>query len=247
MSQKIQYQCPTCKTLNNSEVSNCIKCGHWLHSTSFPPKAVKKKSVIRRIFKIFGISIASIIGLFIVLMVIVAITNSDKTNHSKSAQSAAIKKPKVVYGGRKSPVPLGTELSYRIEQSTALTGMNKHEFGVTVQVNVVVRGKEANDKVKAWNELNEKPKEGFEYLIVRTTIGVTDSKDDGSLAVNQNTFSLVSGGGIKYDDVMVVVSESAEAKMYEGAKHTGWTAFLVRKDDAFPLIEAAGMWFVAYN
>lgn len=249
MSQKIQYECPTCKTINNAEVTNCVKCGHWMHSTTYPPKIIRKKSVAGRIFRILGIITASIIGLFIILVVVVSLINQNKTEEAdlgKSIPAVNVNspKPKVqLQGSRSNPIPIGATKSFGIEQFSALTGMNKHQFGISIQVNKSIRGNEANTKVKAWNSFNSEPKKGFEYFLVNLTIGVTESKDDVSLNVNQNVFSLVSGDGIKYDTPFVTIEDSVYVEMYEGSKHTGWVVFLVRTDDSSPLIEVAGMWF----
>lgn len=249
MSRKIQYECPTCKTINNAEVTNCIKCGHWMHSTAYPPKIIRKKSVIGRIFRILGVITSSIIGLFILLFVVVSLINQNKTEEAgpeKSIPTVNVNSPKTkeqLQGSRSNPIPIGTTKSFGVEQFSALTGLDRHQFVISIQVNKSIRGNEANTKVKAWNEFNSEPKKGFEYLLVNITIGVTESKDDAPLNVNQNVFSLVSSDGIKYDTPFVVIVDAVYAEMYEGSKHTGWAAFLVRTDDSNPLIEVAGMWF----
>jgi hypothetical protein len=94
MSHKLLYECPTCKTRNGSGESNCVKCGHWMHSTAFPPKTIKRKSVIAIIFKIIGISFASIVGLFIVLVIIVVATDKgEKDLTTSSTYSASTPSP----------------------------------------------------------------------------------------------------------------------------------------------------------
>jgi hypothetical protein len=218
-----------------------------MQSTAYPPKIIKKKSIAKRIFKGIGITAATVIGLFIVLVVIATVTkpgNSDKPL-SVTGSTNEPSKPEFKLGDRKNPVPVGSKLTYKIEQFTALTGANRHPFGIALQVNETIRGKDANDRVKSWNKLNADPKDGHEYLISNITIEVTDSDDSVPLDVNQNIVSLVSGEGIKYEPVILSISEPLNAKMYKGAKHAGWTAFLVKKDDGSPLIETAGVWFRA--
>jgi hypothetical protein len=239
---KVLYECPVCKTHNPDDARNCYKCGHWMLSTNYPAKRIVKKSAAR----VAVIVVLSVVGgvmlLFTFLIVIGLFLISD--NESATTQVIKTEQKNSNYGSRSNPVPLGTRKELSVKQYFALTGVGDNKYSLSFKLNRVIRGSEALEIVKEWNEFNSVPSDGSEYMLVEMNIEVLKSSSDNPADINTNTFSLVSENGVKYDPTFVAdAKDDIYKKLYEGASHTGWAIFSVKIDDVNPLIDIAGTWF----
>lgn len=151
-----------------------------------------------------------------------------------------------VGSSRKNPAPLGTKVSFKVNQL-----MDKYEG--FVWVDEVIRGEEAWKKISQANIFNDGAGEGKEYFLAKISVQVTkNEKADASVDINRALFTLVSGSGKSYDEFFSVVTPDPQfdSDLYVGASTIGWVAFKVDKTDVAPIITFArnydgtgGVWF----
>ena len=146
---------------------------------------------------------------------------------------------------RSTPAPIGTMVDVAVKDFL-------NEYAGNVSVDQVIRGEEAWKLIQSANKLNSTPKDGEEYMLAKISVKVTSSKDkDKQVDISGHDFTLVSQDGKDYEKRFVVLpSPELNAKLYEGASHTGWAVFIVKKDDANPVIAfgrkydgSGGFWF----
>lgn len=209
-----------------------------MHSTSYPPQIIKV-SKGSGCLKFIGYTV-----LIIVLLLGVLVYIGSQQVEKEQPTSSALFTPQTKIGTRNSPVPVGRTHRLDVEQFNALTGANKKQFAFEMTVNSHVRGDQAAEIVKDWNQYNPDPSEGREYYLIRVSITVVESKSGDALSINQGVMSLVSSNGVKYNSIYGVSSNDTIYKeLYEGAKVTGWLVHEVNIDDPTPLLEVAGTWF----
>jgi len=148
-------------------------------------------------------------------------------------------------GNRKNPAALGTELSFTVKNTL-------DSYKGKISIEQVIRGEEALMQVQDANMFNDAPDEGYEYMLAKINIAITDNaNDDKVVDISQADFTLVSSSGKDYNRKSVVAPEpSIDASLYKGASNNGWAVFQVKKDDANPVITfgrkydgTGGVWF----
>jgi hypothetical protein len=147
--------------------------------------------------------------------------------------------------GRSNPAPIGTTVTF-----TKKDIMDDYQANFNIEQ--VVRGDEARTMIQQANQFNDAPAEGYEYMLVKITVGITkNAKADATVDINGVSFKLVSSSGKDYDVVIVVEPDpKLDANLYAGASNTGWAAFQVKTDDTNPLLTfgrnydgTGGAWF----
>ncbi|MFF2888020.1 hypothetical protein [Paenibacillus sp. NPDC057967] len=83
------YICPACRTHNDQSANNCIRCGHWMLSTTYPPIIVKKKSSAAKIIGIVAICFGGIV-IFGTLLVVVFLSTFDGSSSTNGDTRAAV-------------------------------------------------------------------------------------------------------------------------------------------------------------
>lgn len=154
--------------------------------------------------------------------------------------------PKSTVGlSRSAPAPIGSKVNVSVDSIL-------EKYDATVSVDQTIRGEDAWQLIQDTNMFNEEAKDGFEYLLAKATVKINKTqKTDVQVDINSYLFTLVSSAGKDYDHPMVVEPDPAiNTKLYAGASHSGWIAFLVKKDDVSPLITfgrkydgTGGAWF----
>ncbi|CAG7651693.1 DUF4352 domain-containing protein [Paenibacillus allorhizosphaerae] len=146
---------------------------------------------------------------------------------------------------RSNPAPIGQKVDFTVNDLL-------NDYSGTLSVDQVIRGEEAWKMISSANKLNNSPKDGYEYVLAKVSIKVSSSKNkDKQIDVSPVDFSMISSEGKDYERAIVVEpSPTVRTKLYEGASHTGWAAFLVKKDDQNPVISygrkydgSGGVWF----
>lgn len=158
---------------------------------------------------------------------------------AKSADSGTVGK------SRSNPAPIGTKVNFSLDGAL-------ESYSGTLSVDQVIRGEEAWKMISAANMINGAPKEGYEYILAKISIGIESNKKEGAkVDVSPMNFTLVSTEGKDYDPVLIVPPDpSLRTSLYAGASHSGWAVFQVKKDDANPVIAfgreydgTGGYWF----
>jgi hypothetical protein len=153
-------------------------------------------------------------------------------------------KPSTSYS-RSNPATVGTKVNYKME------GLTDNYEGV-ISIDQVIRGDQAFTLIKEANQFNGAAPEGFEYLLAKISVSVTaNQKTDAKVNFSTMSFTSVSAEGKDYDFASVVEpSPKLDTSLYAGASNTGWTAFIVKKEDKAPLLAfgrkydgTAGVWF----
>ncbi|SFM56368.1 Copper amine oxidase N-terminal domain-containing protein [Paenibacillus sp. 1_12] len=146
---------------------------------------------------------------------------------------------------RSNPETVGKKVDFMVNDIS-------NEYSGNLSVDQVIRGEEAWKMIVSANKFNSAPKEGYEYLLAKISIMISSSKNkDKQIDVSPLDFVAVSSAGKDYDWASIVEPDpSISSKLYECASHTGWAAFLVKKDDQNPVITygrkydgSGGAWF----
>ncbi|MDD4635610.1 MAG: hypothetical protein PHS35_03250 [Dehalococcoidales bacterium] len=87
--------------------------------------------------------------------------------------------------------------------------------------------------VKSWNMFNNEPGVGKEYILVKFRIKILELEEE-PYNINHAQFDLYSSTGVEYTDFYSVAGKDPDlsTKLYEGAEHVGYTAFLVNIDNS---------------
>lgn len=148
---------------------------------------------------------------------------------------------------RSNPAAIGTTVKFTKKDIF-------DDYEATFRVDQVIRGDEAWTMVQAGNPYNDAPAAGYEYMMVKLTFGITkNAQSDAQVNFYSGSFTMVSTAGKDYDNKSASFMDtltSIDADLYVGAFHTGWEAFLVKIDDATPLLAygrsydgTGGVWF----
>ncbi len=102
-----------------------------------------------------------------------------------------------------------------------------------MELQEVISGEEAWQIIKHANIFNEEPGGDEEYILAKFHIRVNRAESDVAFSLTHVMFEAVSETGVVYTDFITVsgLLPSLRADLYEGAEHSGWTYFLVKKDD----------------
>lgn len=173
-------------------------------------------------------------------------TKTNSITVTKKAAPVPTATPKPVNGiSRSNPAPIGTKVNFK-----NTTSIDK--FDITLSVDSILRGDKAWELISAENQFNEAPKEGYEYILATISAKVTSNTNkEAAVHVSDYDFTLVSTSGKDYEHGYAVLPKPEfAANLYIGASNTGYVVFLVKKDDATPLITYGrkydgtnGVWF----
>ncbi len=144
---------------------------------------------------------------------------------------------------RKAPAPLNTPVQFQHTGSTS--------FSVEMQVNEVLRGEAAWNKIYAANQFNTKPNDGYEYVLAKVAIQVLSVEDDKALVLSDFDFTAFSSNNEELPSNAVVLPEPKfEGKLYAEGSKEGYIAVQVEKDDPSPKLAyklsldgSSGIWF----
>lgn len=147
---------------------------------------------------------------------------------------------------RLTPAPIGESQIIKISNYI-------EEYTATVEVKETMRGSKALKKLKDTNEYwNEEPEDGYEYVIAKINVAISDVKDDKAIDINRYNFECYSSNNVKYETPsMIVVPEPAlRTTLYDGGNTSGYVVFKVQQTDENPKIVfgqnydgTGGIWF----
>ncbi len=141
--------------------------------------------------------------------------------------------------------PAGLNEAFTVHKDDIFVGK------VTFELEMVelISGDEAWNMVREANPYNDEPEDGKEYILAKFRVKIIETEEDDPYEINHAQFEAVSEGGVTYDAFISVsgLEPNLRNDLYEGAEHTGYTYFMVDKDDSPVAAHARGrnseVWF----
>lgn len=134
-------------------------------------------------------------------------------------------------GSRHVPVELGETASF--DGSATLFDRYQAEL----QVTEVLRGEPAADLIQMASALNPSPQDGYEYLVARIEICVTEQPDSKPIDIGPYSFTLVSEDGDPYPGALLIRSPEPAFKPFSNSEpQSAYVVFQTAPDDANPSI-----------
>lgn len=151
-----------------------------------------------------------------------------------------------------TPIALTQENIMNLRDTTTLT-----DYQAKISITEIIRGDIALGYVLTWNQYNERPEDGYEYLLAKikfNLISDNNSIGDGLYTARDFDFCLVSEGVIVKNSPIIIKHGYDMTQVYPNGTLEGWIAFLVKKNDLKPLIKfndhfyytKENKWFKAY-
>lgn len=157
---------------------------------------------------------------------------SDETTQNQSSETEDVKEEKKEeskVGTRSNPVKINEVAT--IETVTIDDEYNEYKTTIDLSVEEVIRGEEAQSQLKQMNEFNEDAPEGYEWVLVKSKVKVTDSEtEDYPFTIDGiMNFKFVSESGDIYDgDIVGSTEPDFSFEMYNGNEKEGYIAGLVK-------------------
>lgn len=151
-------------------------------------------------------------------------------------------------GTRKNPVPVGTPLTYKP------TAESSNLYGSTAQITLleVVKGEEANQRLKQLNEYYEQTNPATDdFLLAKFRLEIVSPKSDEKYTVNRHDFKASNDAGTKlYEPSYVTLDPGLDGEVSGDKPIEGWIVLESGKADAAPMIAydsgvdaSGGIWF----
>lgn len=152
---------------------------------------------------------------------------------------------------RNNPAPLNTIQAYTKTSDWS----EEDNYTVTVRILETIRGEKNIDKVRKSVVTDDKPMEGYEFMMVKIALSAVSIKGDNAIEASRYNFTGFSSNNEEIDQAYLHMDEKEgfswlDGKLYEGGTQEGWLVLQVKKDDANPKIAygldyngANGIWF----
>lgn len=146
---------------------------------------------------------------------------------------------------RVSPAPISTPVIVKVDDLT-------QKITAKVTVLETYRGQEAMTRIKAANQFNAAPRDGFEYILAKVRFDLLEMNDTNqAYTLTPVSFDTFSSTGRQYETVSVVPPDpKLRTELYVNASQEGWMVVTVAKDDSSPVMAfgrsyngAGGAWF----
>ena len=141
--------------------------------------------------------------------------------------------------------PAGLHETVRVEMEDWLDG----KIVMELELLELINGTRAWNMVREWNQFNEAPGDGKEYVLAKFRVRIVEAEVE-PYDINHAQFDVYSGTGVQYTDFISVagMDPNLRTNLYAGAEHVGFTAFVVGIDDSPVTVYEAGwgngaMWF----
>lgn len=131
-------------------------------------------------------------------------------------EPTATPKPAEAGVSRSNPQPLGTEIRLKT-------------WAVTITA--VTRGKEALQAIAAANQFNEKPHEGYEYLLANLRLENISDKQEAQHVSFGASLRVTGDHNVLYGSASVVEPKPLEGELFPGGAVEGQIAFEVPADE----------------
>ncbi|MFD5851366.1 hypothetical protein ACFWGC_14345 [Cytobacillus pseudoceanisediminis] len=159
------------------------------------------------------------------------LSTKSKTEENGEEQSAKPeeKKEESKDGSRSNPIKVNEMTA--IETVTYDDSSKEYKTKIELSVEEVIRGQDAQDKLKEMNEFNEDAPEGYEWVLVKSKVKVADSEtEDHPFTIDGiMNFKFVSESGDVYSgDTVATAEPDFSFEMYNGNEKEGYIAGLVK-------------------
>jgi len=158
----------------------------------------------------------------------------------RKMKGTTLKNPNLVIGSSHlNPAPVNVTVKTKIERGDPYSAPEIYDLEITLIE--IVRGKEALDRVKAQDVLNEPPKRGFEYVFARVQFGYSRrgrGLGDVTYRLTEGQFAAVSSDG-KMEYKIPSVFHQPQPQLIDsvfsaGESREGWILLQVPKDEKKP-------------
>lgn len=130
---------------------------------------------------------------------------------------------------RNNPAPLNTVQTYTLNQKYGL-----NNYSAAIRVIETIRGEKAWEMIKASNQFNDEPTDGYEYIIAKIAFSLLTSQDDKAVNANSYNFNFYSSNNEEYEKPSVVLDGELSTNLFVGGNVEGYVIGLIKKDDANP-------------
>lgn len=155
---------------------------------------------------------------------------------------------------RMNPAPINVAQAY-----TYTNGYNDEDnCTLSIKILEIIRGEESIKKARKSYSTDDKPKDGFELMMVKASIEVVSLYGDKAYEASNYAFTSFTSNNEETERAYLhLASEEGfdwlDGKLYEGGKTEGWFVVQVKKDDLNPKIAyglkydgTGGAWFALY-
>ena len=150
---------------------------------------------------------------------------------------------------RNNPAPINTVQTYTKTYPDYYT--DTYDYTISIRVIETLRGDAAWKKIHDANQFNDKPDEGYEYILAKIAMSAQYVENDAALNISEWDFDTFSGNNEEMVRKSVVEPQPIlQGKIYAGGNTEGWIVVQVRKDDPAPKIVydleydgTGGVWF----
>ncbi|MET3728125.1 hypothetical protein ABID52_001706 [Fictibacillus halophilus] len=152
-----------------------------------------------------------------------------ETKESSSNLTNSKEKKESKLGSRTNPVPF--QKTATVDDEIINDNGDSFKIKLDLTVTEVVRGEAAYNKLYEMNEFNEKAPEGYEWVLTKTKVKLTESETDdlAFLVDGIVNFSMVSENGDIYSgDITATTEPDFSFEMYTGNEKEGYIANLVK-------------------
>lgn len=153
--------------------------------------------------------------------------SGEESSEGESSENEQKKESKI--GTRSNPVKFNEIAS--IETVTYDDEYTEYKTTIDLSIVEVIRGAEAQAKLKEMNEFNDDAPEGYEWVLVKGKVKVADSEtEDHPFTIDGiMNFKFVSDSGDIYSgDIVGTTEPSFSFEMYKGNEKEGYIAGLVK-------------------
>ena len=171
--------------------------------------------------------------------------------HQVEIGDAPAKQDENVYS-RNNPAPLNTMQTYSRKNTNSYIDMSSisPDYSANIRITDVIRGANANEKVKNDNMFNEDAPQGYEYILARVSFSLISSQNDVSINANGWNFKFYSSNNEEYENVFVSINDELSTDLYPGGNAEGYIVGLVKVEDPAPKLAYGldyngvnGIWF----
>ena len=132
---------------------------------------------------------------------------------------------------RNNPAPLNTVQTYTKNEK-----YSESNYSAAIRVMETIRGEKALEMVKASNQFNADPKDGYEYVIAKVAFSLLTSQGDKAVDAHHTNFKFYSGNNEEYDMALGDYSKMdvLSTNLFVGGNTEGYVVGSVKKDDINP-------------
>lgn len=152
-----------------------------------------------------------------------------ESEKAETAEKEEVEKEKPI-GTRSNPLPFGDLI--KVKENIYDDNFNSYNATLEIGLKEVIRGDEAWSIILKENQFNEKPADGYEYMLVKVTGKMVEAgTEDDSLYFSSMSFKFVSDDGDVYEMTSAVIPNELTKELYNGGSAEGYIVNQVRVGD----------------